>query len=126
MGKLIATWEVLGQAKESSEVTRERSGHVMSTNKNQKLLTFKGRPLVRSGSIIFYGSITDKYVIMMQILSEENYKDMKIAKKISVQLQVNEPGKDLVEKQTEKTGMYAAMDIADIWLERALAEADSI
>ncbi|MDF2685986.1 MAG: hypothetical protein K0S55_1167 [Clostridia bacterium] len=94
----------------------------MSVVKKQKFLTFKGRPLVRSGSIIFYGSTSDKYVIMMQILDEEDFKDMKLAKRISVQLQLNEPGKERVEKQTEKKGLYSAMDIADIWLERALAE----
>jgi hypothetical protein len=90
--------------------------------KQQKFLMFKGRPLVRSGSIIFYGSTADKYVIMMQILDDEDFKDMKLAKRVSVQLQLNGPGKERVEKQTEKIGLYSAMDIADIWLERALAE----
>lgn len=94
----------------------------MGIIKKQKFLTFKGRPLVRSGSIIFYGSTSDKYVIMMQILDEEDFKDIKLAKKVSVQLQLNEPGKERIEKQTEKIGLYNALDIADIWLERALAE----
>ena len=37
-------------------------------------LTYKGRPLVRCGNEIYYGSLSDPYVVFMQVLTtkEEN------------------------------------------------------
>ena len=37
-------------------------------------LTYKGRPLVRCGNEIYYGSLADPYVVFMQVLTtkEEN------------------------------------------------------
>lgn len=90
-----------------------------------KFLTFKGRPIVRMGGIIYYGDPGEKYVVMMQVLSSEDFKGIKLSGKISVQLQLTDPDVKATErivKRTEKDGLYAAMDIADIWLERALNE----
>lgn len=90
-----------------------------------KSLSYKGRPIVRMGGIIYYGDPSEKYVIMMQVLTTEDFKDMKLSRKISVQLHLTDPevnAVDRIVKRTEKTGMYEAFDIADIWLERALAE----
>ena len=33
------------------------------------LLTFKNRPLIRKDNIIYYGSMADKYISMIQVLS---------------------------------------------------------
>ena len=62
---------------------------------------------------------------MMQVLSSEDFKGMKLSRKISVQLHLTDPEVNAVDriiKRTEKIGMYEAFDIADIWLERALTE----
>lgn len=94
-------------------------------SKDNKSLSYKGRPIVRMGGIIYYGDPTEKYVIMMQILTTEDFKGMKLSKKVSVQLHLTDPevsAVDRIVKRTEKVGMYEAFDIADIWLERALAE----
>lgn len=94
-------------------------------SKENKSLSYKGRPIVRMGGIIYYGDPGEKYVIMMQVLSSEDFKDMKLSRKISVQLHLTDPEVNAVDriiKRTEKTGMYEAFDIADIWLERALTE----
>ena len=40
----------------------------MAEKKND-FLTYKGRPLVRNGNTIYYGNMTDDYVIMLQINS---------------------------------------------------------
>ena len=37
-------------------------------------LTYKGRPLVRSGNTIYYGDMGDKYVAMLQILAEAPFE----------------------------------------------------
>lgn len=85
-------------------------------------LTYKGRPLVRSGNVIFYGNLTDKYVVMMQVLDSVKDGDLEKSTRISVELQDNDPEakpSERVIQKTEKTSMADAMEIATIWLDRA-------
>lgn len=87
--------------------------------------TYKGRPFVRAGNIIYYGDLGEDYVVMLQILSTEKVKDLNMAKNVSVQLQLTSPtvpAQQRIVKRTEKIGLFNAMDIADIWLTRALSE----
>ncbi len=87
-------------------------------------LTYKGRPLRRKDSLIYYGSMAEKYIIMLQILDSRKNQDLDVASKVSVQLQLTDPdlkSRDRVVKKTEKESLYAAMDVASVWLERALA-----
>ncbi len=88
-------------------------------------LMYKGRPLVRSGNVLYYGSMAEKYVIVMQVLSTKDENDMTMAEKIQIQLMLTDPEirmKDRIVKKSEKIGLYNAMDIGSIWLERALNE----
>ncbi len=98
----------------------------MAEKKND-FLTYKGKPLVRSGNTIYYGDMNDDYVIMMRILSSKEFGDTDLASKVSVQLVNTDPNvsiKEKIVKTSEKKGLYAAMDIADIWLTRALNSKD--
>ena len=85
--------------------------------------TYKGKPLVRCGDELYYGSMDEKFVIRMQIKSKKTVGDAEIADKVTVQLLCTDPElsprKQLV-KSSEKQGLYVALDIADVWLERAL------
>lgn len=102
-----------------------------STN---KALEYKGHPLRRKDNIIYYGNMTDKYIIMMQVMDVKTVSpaqgagdagELKVATKVSVQLQLTDPAvksRDRVVKKTEKTSLYAAMDVASVWLERALSQ----
>ena len=87
-------------------------------------LYYKGRPLMRKDSIIYYGSMADKYIIMLQVLAREKKDDIKLSKKVSIQLQLTDPdisSKDRVVKSAERDGLYNAVDLGSIWLERALS-----
>ena len=87
-----------------------------------KVLEYKGHPLQRKDNFIYYGSFADKYVIMMQILDTKKVKDLDVATKVSVQLQLTDASvKDRIVKKTEKDSLYSAIDVAAVWLERALA-----
>ncbi len=89
-----------------------------------KFLTYKGKPLVRNGNTLYYGNANDKYVIMMQILATKPVGDVEVASKVSVQLLNTDPDvspRERIVKSSEKKGLYAAMDIAEVWLSRALA-----
>ena len=89
-----------------------------------KELEYKGHPLRRKDNIIYFGSMADKYIIMMQILNTKKEQDLEIATKVSIQLQLTDPdlkSRDRVVKKSEKNSLYAAMDVASVWLDRALA-----
>ena len=48
-----------------------------------------------------------------------------MATKVAVQLQLTDPelkSRDRVVKKSEKDSLYAAMDVATVWLDRALAQ----
>ena len=88
-------------------------------------LEYKGHPLRRKDNLIYYGSMTDKYIIMLQVMESKKIKDLDVATKVSVQLQLTDPdvkSRDRVLKKSEKESLYAAMDVATVWLERALAQ----
>jgi len=75
-------------------------------------------------NLIYYGTMAEKYIIMMQILNTKKEQDMEVATKVSIQLQLTDPelkSRDRVVKKSEKDSLYAAMDIATVWLDRALA-----
>lgn len=98
----------------------------MAEKKND-FLTYKGKPLVRNGNTIYYGDMNDDFVIMMRILSSKEFGDTDLASKVTVQLVNTDPNvsiKEKIVKTSEKKGLYAAMDIADIWLTRALNPKD--
>lgn len=88
-------------------------------------LSYKGHPLQRKDNFIYFGSFADKYIIMMQILETKKVKDLDVATKVSVQLQQTDPtvkSKDRIVKKTEKESFYTAIDVASVWLDRALAQ----
>ena len=94
----------------------------MAEKEKQDFLTYKGKPLVRNGDTIYYGNMYD-YVIMMRITSKKDFGGYDLASKVTVQLLSTDPdasAKERVIKTSEKKGLFAAMDIAEIWLERAL------
>ena len=96
----------------------------MAENKQTEGLIYKNHPLRRIDNIIYYGSMADKYIIMLQILDTKKEQDMDVATRVSVQLQLTDPdlkSRDRVVKKSEKDSLYAAMDVGSIWLERALA-----
>ena len=41
----------------------------MATKKKNEFLTYKEKPLVRKGNTIYYGNMSDPFVIMIQINS---------------------------------------------------------
>ena len=94
----------------------------MAEEKN--VLMYKGHPLMRKDDLIYYGSMADSHIIMLQILDKKKVGDTEIASRVSVQLQLTDPSvksRDRVVKKGEKAGLYTALDFGCVWLERALA-----
>ena len=89
-----------------------------------KVLMYKGHPLMRKDNLIYYGSMSETHIVMLQILETKKVGDLDLASKVSVQLQLTVPAamsRDRVVKKSEKDGLYTALDFGCVWLERALA-----
>lgn len=88
------------------------------------VLMYKGHPLMRKDNIVYYGSMADSHIVMLQILESKKVGDADVASKVSIQLQLTDPNarsRDRIVKKSEKDGLYSALDLGHIWLERALA-----
>lgn len=90
----------------------------------EKFLMYKGKPLVRCGNTIYYGNSYDPFVILINVVSTKKVGDLDVADRVSIQLLNTDPNvrpRERIVKKSEKKGLYAAMDIGAIWLERALS-----
>lgn len=95
----------------------------MAENKKEKFLEYKGQPLVRCGKTIYYGNMSDPYVICLNILDDKNVEDLKVSGKVVIQLintDADVSPKEKIVKKSEKTGLFNALDLGAVWLERAL------
>ena len=91
---------------------------------DKQVLMYKGHPLMRKDNLVYYGSMADKYIVMLQILETKKVQDVDVATRVSVQLQLTDPAiksRDRVLKKSEKDGFYTALDVGCVWLERALS-----
>lgn len=87
-------------------------------------LMYKGHPLMRKDNFVYYGSMADSHIVLLQIMETKKVNDVDIATRVSVQLQLTDPAaksRDRVVKKSEKNGFYTALDVGCVWLERALA-----
>ncbi len=91
---------------------------ILAKKKEQTSLIYKKRPLVKRGSTVVYGDISDEYYICINILDTEGYKDLELATDVEVALM---SGARIVKK-AEREGLYRALDIGAYWLEEALGE----
>ncbi len=89
-------------------------------------LTYKGHPLVRSGDTIYYGTLANPYVVMLKIDSTKDVKGLAVADKVYVTLMSTDPEASLMDRiqnRCDRRGLFNAIDIASVWLERALKKA---
>ena len=88
-------------------------------------LQYKNKPLVRCGNILYYGSMTDKYVVMLQLVNYKKENEVEVPATVRLQLMATAPdmpARDRIEKHAEEQGFYNALDVASVWLERQLSE----
>ncbi len=91
-----------------------------AAEKKNDFFTYKGYPLVRKGDEIYFGNMYDKTVIMMQIAEKTKMGSIDVASKIRIyQMKTDEENPvAAIVKQSEKSSLYEALDIAYIWLSR--------
>ena len=79
--------------------------------KKSDFFTYKG----------YYGNRYDSYVIMMQIIEKTKVGNLDVASKVRIYKMATDEKLNPVEaivKQSEKSSLYEALDIAYIWLTR--------
>ena len=75
------------------------------------VLMYKGHPLMRKDNLIYYGSMADSHIVMLQVLETKKVNDLDVATRVSVQLQLTDPtarSRDRIVKKSEKDGLYTA------------------
>ena len=97
-----------------------------SKKKSEKaFFEYKGKPLVRCGDTIYYGNMSDKYVVKIETKETKTLKDLKIATSTNVEMidtSLDNLDAQKIVKISNKKGLYESLDIANIWLQRALSE----
>ncbi len=86
----------------------------------EKFLEYKGKPLVRCGDEIYYGDMSEAYVVKFTILSKNADGE---PNKITIQLLKSDTElkeKDRIVKESTKSTMFDALDVGVVWLERSV------
>jgi len=94
-----------------------------TAKKKTEGLVYKGHPLRRKDTLVYYGSMAEKYIVMLQILDSADKDGVAVPTRVSLQLQMTDPdlkSRDRVLKKSEKNGLYSAIDVGAVWLDRAL------
>lgn len=87
----------------------------------ESFLMYKGFPLVRNKKDIYYGNMSDEYVANIKIMSTHKVNELDVADKVKVILMrtaKNIDPKDMIVKTSDRTSLYEALDVANIWLTR--------
>jgi len=90
--------------------------------KQTKFFTYKGYPLVRKDNQIYYGEMSKNAVAFLTIQTQKKIDDIFLADEIQIQLISTDPHttpQDMIIKHATRKGMFEALDLAGIWLERS-------
>jgi hypothetical protein len=85
-----------------------------------KYLMYKDRPLVREGDTICYGDMTEKYILVLEIMNYQETDGFRLPGDILVQV-VESKDQNKIYRQGSKQGLYEAFGYGLIWLDQALA-----
>lgn len=86
-----------------------------------KYLEYKGLPLVRNGSELYYGSMGDKEVVYLQLSDKNKVGDTDVATNVKLYRMLTDesvPVMQRITKTAQKSSLYEALDLANAWLAR--------
>lgn len=88
---------------------------------NEQYMTYKTRPVVRCGKTIYYGSMANEYVVMMNVISEASEHEVSMANAIQCYLMKTDKQLNPMQAITQKAergNLYEALELAAAWLTR--------
>ena len=83
-------------------------------------LEYMGRPLVRQDDTIIYGDMSEKCVLILEILKRDDTS--KMPQSVLVQLVDPKSHPIKIIQQTDKKSLYDAFRIGVVWFDRELQE----
>lgn len=86
---------------------------------SEAYFTYKTRPVVRSGKTIYYGSMAEPYVVMMNVTAEEQKHDVMAASEIKCYLMKTDKTlnpMEAISKTAVRPTLYEALELAAAWL----------
>ena len=87
---------------------------------DEKLLFYRGFPIIRSGNTIFYGSGGDAFAAILTVKGTKKIADADVPDKIMVQLMPKSKDDVAKARKGDFIGFYEALDTAHVWLTEAL------
>ena len=94
----------------------------MAAAKKAKFLTYKDKPVIRQGNTIYYGDLSKRLILVLEIVETEEKNGIPVTKKVKFHIQDNtgELGKGTNYRSGERDNLYKAFDIGAWWLQDAL------
>lgn len=84
-----------------------------------KYLEYKGKPLVREGDTICYGDMSEKCILILEIMSYKKVDGNDVPDVIIIQI-IDSKDPSKIIKQGQKEGLYEAFTLGTVWLDQAL------
>ena len=84
-----------------------------------KYLEYLEKPLVREGNTICYGDMSEKCILVLEIMSQKEVGGKKLPKDILIQV-IDSKDPTKIIKQVKKEGLYDAFSMGLVWLDLAL------
>ena len=86
-----------------------------------KYLEYKGKPLVREGDTICYGDMSEKCILILEIISYKEQGGQKLPDKIMIQV-IDSKDPNKIIRQGSYSGLHDAFAMGEIWLDQALQQ----
>ena len=84
-------------------------------------LEYKGKPLVREGNTICYGDMSEKCILILEIISYKEVEGKKLPDKIIIQV-IDSKDPNKIIRQGSYSGLHDAFTMGEIWLDQALQQ----
>lgn len=88
-----------------------------------KYLEYLNKPLVREGNTICYGDMTEKCILVLEIMSYKEVDGKKLPKDIIIQV-LDSKDQTKIIRQGKKEGLHDAFSVGLVWLDLALKAAE--
>ena len=76
---------------------------------------------MRCGNRIYYGNMTDKYIILLEIMSTRKAGEYDIPSSVHIELRFTDPeiqGKNKIVKTADRETLSDALELAAVWLSK--------
>jgi len=83
------------------------------------MMMYKNYPLVRKGNEMYFGYMSDPYVVYLKVETSQKQQDIVVSKSIKFYQLSTDFNNPLPVQNAERDNLYEALDVALVWLKRA-------